>query len=528
MRVSDSLPLETSTPEGWAEFLAGLTHGPEITRLRTYIVTFSEVQEICGSRALGCYGRDEMVAPGELVADISPEEVVRHEYGHHVANHRLNAPWAAIDWGPKRWASAANVCANVSRREAFPGDQGSNYARNPGEAWAEVYRLMDERKAGITTATLADHRPELLPERGRVAGGGAGRAPPVDCSEHAGRNEGLRQEDRKGLVDTARDAARRRLPDQRHGAEQRDARRRARRRGSANRRQARAVGRAARQAPGQLDLRPALALRPRHAGRCARARSCLGDDAVIRVLAVVVALAATVLATGASAVTGTTTVRNVTAEDIPTLQSTARSVAQTAWCGTGAQADRAPNGVAGNPIHWVYVIPSDGADNLSGLASVMQSDAEQIDGWWRGQDPTRTPRNDVAPFSCGAQLDVTTVRTQQSSAQLAPLQGRFSGIVSALDQAGLSSSTTKYVVYYDGPTADGNVCGQGGSDSSGFGAAVVYYRACVGVSTAAVTAHEVLHTFGAVSSAAPNECDGETSGHTCDDEARPHVPVDRR
>ena len=153
VRVSDSLPLETSTPEGWAEFIAGLTHGPEITSLRTYIVTFAEVQAICGSRALGCYGRDEMVAPGELVADIAPEEVVRHEYGHHVANHRLNSPWAAIDWGPKRWASAANICAGVSRREAFPGDQGSNYSRNPGEAWAEVYRLMDERKAGIATAT---------------------------------------------------------------------------------------------------------------------------------------------------------------------------------------------------------------------------------------------------------------------------------------------------------------------------------------------------------------------------------------
>ena len=71
------------------------------------------------------------------------------------------------------------------------------------------------------------------------------------------------------------------------------------------------------------------------------------------------------------------------------------------------------------------------------------------------------------------------------------LQGRFSAIVDALDLAG-SEPTTKYVVYFDGPTVDGNVCGQGGSDSSGFGAAVVYYRACVGVSTAAVTAHEVL------------------------------------
>ena len=194
-------------------------------------------------------------------------------------------------------------------------------------------------------------------------------------------------------------------------------------------------------------------------------------------------------------------------------------MAQAAWCGQAAQADRAPNAVAGNPIHWVYVIPSDGPDNLSGLASVMQSDAEQIDGWWRGQDPARTPRNDLAPFSCGPQLDITTVRTARSSAQLAPLQGRFSAIVDALDQADLSSSSTKYVAYYDGPTADGNVCGQGGSDSSGFGAAVVYLRACVGVSTAAVTAHEVLHTFGAVPRAAPNDCQGETSGHTCDDES---------
>jgi hypothetical protein len=161
--VSESLPLETATPEGWAEFLAGVTHGPELEELTTYIVSFSEVQQICGSRAIGCYGGDELVAPGELAADISPEEVVRHEYGHHIAFHRPNPPWTAIEWGPKRWASVADVCARVSRREAFPGDQGSNYARNPGEAWAETYRLMDERKVGITSATWPIVAPSFYP-----------------------------------------------------------------------------------------------------------------------------------------------------------------------------------------------------------------------------------------------------------------------------------------------------------------------------------------------------------------------------
>jgi hypothetical protein len=242
---------------------------------------------------------------------------------------------------------------------------------------------------------------------------------------------------------------------------------------------------------------------------------------VIRALAAVAVLAAAVSSPGAGASLSNPpmVVQDVTLDAIAASASVAASAAQAAWCGDAAQADRVPNGVAGNPIHWVYVIPSDGPDNLSGLASVMQSDAEEIDGWWRGQDPTRTPRNDVATFSCGAQLDITTVRTARSSAQLSPLEGRFSAIVGALQQAGLSSSFTKYVVFYDGPTADANVCGQGGSDSSGFGVAVVYYRSCSGVSTAAVAAHEVLHTFGAVSRSAPHDCADENSGHTCDNES---------
>jgi hypothetical protein len=165
VRVSDALPIETSTPEGWAEFLTGLTHGSEISLLTTYIATLEEVQEICGTRALGCYSRDQMVSLGETtIPDVSPEEVVRHEYGHHIAMHRLNAPWVALDWGPKAWASAADVCARVNRKEAFPGDEGSNYAQNPGEAWAEVYRLMDERKAGITTATWPIIAPSFYPD----------------------------------------------------------------------------------------------------------------------------------------------------------------------------------------------------------------------------------------------------------------------------------------------------------------------------------------------------------------------------
>jgi hypothetical protein len=146
--------LTAETPEKWAEFLVGLTHGEELASLTTRMAALEEVQQLCGPRALGCYFGNEMIALGETTIDgrTTPEEVVRHEYGHHIAFHRQNPPWRAIEWGPKRWATAAGVCGRVSRGEAFPGSGGRNYSLNPGEAWAETYRLMDERKAGITTA----------------------------------------------------------------------------------------------------------------------------------------------------------------------------------------------------------------------------------------------------------------------------------------------------------------------------------------------------------------------------------------
>jgi hypothetical protein len=163
--VSDTYPVDQVTPEAWAEFLSGLAHGPELALVTVYIAPLAEVQELCGDQALGCYSANRIVSIGDaLPDDASPEEVLRHEYGHHVAFHRLNPPWPAIDWGPKRWASAAGVCARVVRKEAFPGNEGGNYAQNPGEAWAEVYRLMDERRAGITTGRWTIIAPSFYPD----------------------------------------------------------------------------------------------------------------------------------------------------------------------------------------------------------------------------------------------------------------------------------------------------------------------------------------------------------------------------
>jgi Divergent InlB B-repeat domain len=190
-----------------------------------------------------------------------------------------------------------------------------------------------------------------------------------------------------------------------------------------------------------------------------------------------------------------------------------------AWCGTVSATNRVPNAVAGNPIHVVYAIPSDGADRSAQLAPAIESDVEAIDAWWRGQDPSRTPRFDLTQFGCGAQVDLSLVRLAQTGAQLASTSSRFEQLIRALVGNRFGSRAEKYLVYYDGPVEDADVCGTGGGDPGGLGYAFVFVNACFPfVPTVAVAAHELLHTMGAVPDEAPHTCPPPDDGHTCDND----------
>jgi hypothetical protein len=150
VRVSDAYPLDEALAQRWADYLGSLVHGPELSLVRLYLAPLAEVAKICGPEALGCYGDNEIIATGDPVGAVSPTQIVAHEYGHHVAAHRANAPWNPIDWGPKRWATYAGICARARAGTAFPGDEDSHYLLNPGEGFAEVYRLLNETRAGAT------------------------------------------------------------------------------------------------------------------------------------------------------------------------------------------------------------------------------------------------------------------------------------------------------------------------------------------------------------------------------------------
>lgn len=150
--ASNAYLQDSALGQRWADFLASLVHGSELATITAYLAPLNEVQALCGPQALACYSpRDlQLVASGEdPSAATSAEAVVTHEYGHHVANSRLNPPWRAGDWGAKRWATYVQVCSKTKQGVYFPGSETlPTYRVNPGEGWAEAYRVLNQRRTG--------------------------------------------------------------------------------------------------------------------------------------------------------------------------------------------------------------------------------------------------------------------------------------------------------------------------------------------------------------------------------------------
>jgi hypothetical protein len=151
--ASNGYPVDSALGQRWADFLASLLHGSELSSVTVLLATPDQIKRICGGFAVACYDerRGLLYAPGEDPnSDLSAEAVITHEYGHHVAAHRSNAPWLALDWGPKRWASSMQVCAKARADKLVPGAEDPiSYAINPGEGWAETYRVLNERRLGL-------------------------------------------------------------------------------------------------------------------------------------------------------------------------------------------------------------------------------------------------------------------------------------------------------------------------------------------------------------------------------------------
>lgn len=132
----------------WASFLGTLLHGVELGNATLGFALPEQMPKACGDRdTLACYSprHRALTVPTRAPAGWRLEHIVAHEYGHHVAATRNNAPWSAFEWGTKRWATVAGICAKVADASVDP--IGLDWENTPGEAFAETYRLLNARRA---------------------------------------------------------------------------------------------------------------------------------------------------------------------------------------------------------------------------------------------------------------------------------------------------------------------------------------------------------------------------------------------
>lgn len=166
---SPSYTPDPSVAQSYVSFLDSLPHGSELGKLQVLIAPPDEVQTDCGGQpgTLACYVEPErlMIVPGSQPADsggVTVSYVITHEYGHHVAAFRTNAPFSALDYGPKYWASYERVCAGTLSGALVPGDEAQFYIFNPGEDWAEAYARLTYPDQAWTFA------PQLKPDAGAL------------------------------------------------------------------------------------------------------------------------------------------------------------------------------------------------------------------------------------------------------------------------------------------------------------------------------------------------------------------------
>ena len=135
-----------------------------------------------------------------------------------------------------------------------------------------------------------------------------------------------------------------------------------------------------------------------------------------------------------------------------------------------------------------------------------------------GQDPTRAPRVDTAVFPAGTCADISFVRLPEPASSFVGANSSYNSIRNDLAAMGFGNIFKRYLVYFDGPSVQQDVCGDGVGDfSEGPSYAVLWLAGCPGIPTDATAAHELLHALGALppGSGAPNVCPGDDA-HPCD------------
>lgn len=204
------------------------------------------------------------------------------------------------------------------------------------------------------------------------------------------------------------------------------------------------------------------------------------------------------------------------------------------WCGSGESAVDRADATTGSQIHAVWAVPADRPDTFATGAGKIADDLASVSTWWAGQDPTRTPRIDNAVFPAGTCADISFVRLPQPTSAFVGANATLATLQNDLSATDFGNLYKKYLVYFDGPSVEPDVCGISDKNfSSGPTFSVVLLGGCPDIPTDEIAAHELIHGLGALPAGAPNACTAANnplgpianSGHPCDSSQDVLYPV---
>ena len=156
--VSDAYPVDQTLPQSWAAYLGSLPHGPELSLLTLNLMPLSVVEsnQYCGDQSLACYDPSNdtiYAAPDDQLDDAACEgdRDARVRPPHREQPHRH----AVVGGGLRDEALVVlrAICARTAAGTASPGDEGAAYSQNPGEAFAESYRVLALTAIGQTPSS---------------------------------------------------------------------------------------------------------------------------------------------------------------------------------------------------------------------------------------------------------------------------------------------------------------------------------------------------------------------------------------
>ena len=149
---SDAYPVDPARALQWADFMTSLVHGPELQTVAIHLAPLNEVQRHCGGMRLPATTRAQRRSTRpRTIPRSTPARRASSSTSTGTTSREPREP-ALRRRGLRHQAVGLlreRLLAHAGGRSLLGAEDSRHYMLNPGEAYAEAYRVLNEQKLGL-------------------------------------------------------------------------------------------------------------------------------------------------------------------------------------------------------------------------------------------------------------------------------------------------------------------------------------------------------------------------------------------